>query len=321
MDQFRAFSQQLNPLAAKLNKQFGQVKQFAQEKMGTAEDLTELPQEYKDLEKRVDAVRAMHTNLLRVTRTYQTQSYDYPAQLQETLGEFGRTVTDRIQQVALSPADKAATEAAALEGDKRDGTGSTSSSTAGSSSAAAAAAAAPPKTLAHALSRASMSGAEQLGLEEPMGSALFKYATVQEKIGDFRLKQDAEISAKFVGPFSTTLNTQIGFAMKARKNVANARLSLDSAKAQYRTAKPERAEAHRVEVEQAEDLFVAALEEATTLMKAVLESPEPLRNLADMVAAQAQFYKEAYEILSEVAPEIDELQVTQEALYRNSRSE
>ncbi|KAG0222008.1 hypothetical protein BGW42_007760 [Actinomortierella wolfii] len=304
MDQIRAFSQQLNPLAAKLNKQFGQVKQFAQEKMGTAEDITELPQEYKDLEKRVDAVRAMHTNLLRVTRTYQTQSYDYPAQLQETLGEFGRTVTDRIQQVALSPADRAATEAAALEGDKKDPT-----------------AAAPPKTLSHALARASMSGAEQIGLEEPMGSALFKYATVQEKIGDFRLKMDAEISTKFVQPFSTTLNTQIGFAMKARKNVANARLALDSAKAQYRTAKPEKAEAHRVEVEQAEDLFVAAVEEATTLMKAVLESPEPLRNLADMVAAQAQFYKEAYEILSEVAPEIDELQVTQEALYRNSRSE
>ncbi|KAF9973784.1 hypothetical protein BGZ73_002972 [Actinomortierella ambigua] len=317
MDQFRALSQQLNPLAAKLNKQFGQVKQFAQEKMGTAEDLTELPQEYKDLEKRVDALRAMHTNLLRVTRTYQTQSYDYPAQLQETIGEFGRTVTDRIQQVALSPADRAAIEAAALEGDKKDGAAGGASS----SSSAAAAPTAPPKTLSHALSRASMSGAEQMGLEEPMGSALFKYATVQEKIGDFRLKQDHEISTKFVQPFSTTLNTQIGFAMKARKNVANARLALDSAKAQYRTAKPEKAEAHRVEVEQAEDLFVAAVEEATTLMKAVLESPEPLRNLADMVAAQAQFYKEAYEILSEVAPEIDELQVTQEALYRNSRSE
>ena len=27
MDQFKAFSQQLNPLAAKLGKQFGQVKQ------------------------------------------------------------------------------------------------------------------------------------------------------------------------------------------------------------------------------------------------------------------------------------------------------
>ncbi|KAG9066542.1 hypothetical protein KI688_012450 [Linnemannia hyalina] len=300
MDQFKAFSSQLNPLAAKLGKQFGQVKQFAQEKMGTAEDITELPQEYKDLEKRVDALRNMHNGLLRVTRTYQNSSYDYPAQLQETLGEFGRTVTDKIQAVALSPAEKAASEAAALEERKE---------------------AAPPKTLAHALSRASFEGSEQLGLEEPMGSALFKFATVQEKIGDFRLKMDNEISTKFVAPFGTTLNTQIGFAMKARRNVQNARLSLDSAKAQYKFARPERSEASRVEVEQAEDLFVAAVEEATTLMKTVLENPEPLRNLADLVAAQLAFYKEAQEILADVAPEIDELSVTQEALYRNSRSE
>ncbi|KAG0266754.1 hypothetical protein BG011_001213 [Mortierella polycephala] len=300
MDQFKAFSQQLNPLAAKLGKQFGQVKQFAQEKMGTAEDITELPQEYKDLEKRVDALRNMHTSLLRVTRTYQNSTYDYPAQLQETLGDFGRTVTDRIQQVALSPAEKAASEAAALEERKE---------------------VAPPKTLAHALSRASFEGSEQLGLEEPMGSALFKFATVQEKIGDFRLKMDNEISTKFVLPFGTTLNTQIGFAMKARRNVQNARLSLDSAKAQYKTTRPERSEASRIEVEQAEDIFVAAVEEATTLMKTVLENPEPLRNLADLVAAQLSFYKEAQEILADVAPEIDELSVTQEALYRNSRSE
>ncbi|ORZ27773.1 BAR domain-containing family protein [Lobosporangium transversale] len=300
MDQFKAFSQQLNPLAAKLGKQLGQVKQFAQEKMGTAEDITELPQEYKDLEKRVDALRTMHTHLLRVTRTYQNPSYDYPAQLQETLGEFGRTVTDRIQQVALSPAEKAASEAAALEERKE---------------------AAPPKTLAHALSRASFEGSELIGLEEPMGSALFKFATVQEKIGEFRLKMDQEITTKFVQPFGTTLNTQLGFAMKARRNVQNARLALDTAKAQYKTARPEKSEASRIEVEQAEDLFVAAVEEATTLMKTVLENPEPLRNLADLVAAQLNFYKEAQEILADVAPEIDELSVTQEALYRNSRSE
>ncbi|KAF9318236.1 hypothetical protein BG000_009938 [Podila horticola] len=300
MDQFKAFSSQLNPLAAKLGKQFGQVKQFAQEKMGTAEDITELPQEYKDLEKRVDALRNTHTNLLRITRTYSTSTYDYPAQLQETLGEFGRTVTDKIQSVALSPAEKAASEAAALE-ERKEAT--------------------PPKTLPHALSRASYQGAEAIGLEEPFGVALSKYAAVQEKIGDRRLAMDQEITTKFVQPFGTTLNTQIGFAMKARKNVQNARLALDSAKAAYRTTRPERSEASRVEVEQAEDLFVAALEEATTLMKTVLETPEPLRNLADMVAAQLAFFKEAQELLAEVSPEIDELHVTQEALFRNSRAE
>ncbi|KAF9419063.1 hypothetical protein BGZ94_009531 [Podila epigama] len=285
MESFKAFSQQLNPLAAKLNKQFSQAKQFAQEKMGTAEDVTELPQEYKDLEKRFDAVRNMHTNLLRITKTYQTQTYDYPAQLQETLGEFGRSVSDRISQATLSPAERAAAEAAALEDPHRREN-------------------APPKTLSHALSRACIQSAEEVGLEEPIGSALFKYATVQEKIGDMRLVMDKEISDKFVTPFSTTMHVQIQDALKARKNVYNTRLALDTAKTQYRNTRPEHAEAAKLEVEQAEDLF-----------------PEPLRNLADMVAAQLAFYKDAFEILNDVAPEIDSLQVTQEAVYRNSRSE
>ncbi|CAJ0746604.1 11583_t:CDS:1, partial [Entrophospora sp. SA101] len=43
--------------------------------------------------------------------------------------------------------------------------------------------------------------------------------------------------------------------------------------------------------------------------------PEPLLNLSDLVNAQLAFHKEAYEILRELAPEIDDIHVTQEALY------
>lgn len=44
----------------------------------------------------------------------------------------------------------------------------------------------------------------------------------------------------------------------------------------------------------------------------VLDTPEPLRNLAELVAAQLEFHKKAYEILSDLGPEIDQLQVEQE---------
>lgn len=44
----------------------------------------------------------------------------------------------------------------------------------------------------------------------------------------------------------------------------------------------------------------------------VLDTPEPLRNLADLIAAQLEFHKKAYEILSELAPIVDGLQVEQE---------
>ena len=44
----------------------------------------------------------------------------------------------------------------------------------------------------------------------------------------------------------------------------------------------------------------------------VLDTPEPLRNLAELVAAQAEYHKKAYEILNELQPIIEGLQVEQE---------
>lgn len=44
----------------------------------------------------------------------------------------------------------------------------------------------------------------------------------------------------------------------------------------------------------------------------VLDTPEPLRNLAELIAAQIEFHKKAYEILSELGPVVDQLQVEQE---------
>ncbi|KAL1919801.1 uncharacterized protein VTP21DRAFT_1732 [Calcarisporiella thermophila] len=301
MDQLANFGQKLNPLAQRLNRGFGQFRQYAQEKMGTIEDVTELPQDYKELEKRVDALRNIHQGLLRVTRTYTTRSYDYPAQLQESLVEMSRTVGDHLQLLTLSPAERAEFEGAQAHKAQLEKQA--------------------PKTLAHALSRACTQGAEQVGAEEPLGAALFKCAAIQEKVGDARLRMDDEITAKFVQPFNTTLNTLLARAMKARRNVQSQRLNLDAIRAKHRSVRPERAEAAQVEIEQAEDQFVAAVEEATTLMKAALDSPEPLRNLSDFVAAQLAYFKEATELLTNLAPELDEIQVTQEAIYRNSRNE
>jgi hypothetical protein len=50
----------------------------------------------------------------------------------------------------------------------------------------------------------------------------------------------------------------------------------------------------------------------TTNDRQVLDTPEPLRNLADLIAAQLEYHKKAYEILSELAPVVDGLQVEQE---------
>ncbi len=79
---------------------------------------------------------------------------------------------------------------------------------------------------------------------------------------------------------------------------------------------------------QAEDEFVAAVDEAMGKMKLVVENGEGLRALADLVAIQQQYHKvysnyilicqAAAEALAELSPELDELVVTNEALYSPS---
>lgn len=172
------------------------------------------------------------------------------------------------------------------------------------------------KTLSHALSRAALSGSQALGSpNEPLAEGLAKFAAAEAKIGDARLAQDALISSRFNSAFSATLNTSLQSASKARRQVHNARLTLDAAKNAAHSAKPERQVAAQVELEQAEDDFVAATEEAVAVMKNLLDTPEPLRNLSDLVAAQLAYHKAAVEVLNAVLPDIEDLQIEQKTKY------
>ena len=103
-----------------------------------------------------------------------------------------------------------------------------------------------------------------------------------------------------------------------------------------KNANPQKQEAARIEVENAEDDLVQKTEVAITLMKTVLENvshehlgiavtfaeltshpqPEPLKNLNELAKAQLMFYATAAEALSTVQGEIEELSVAAEGEYR-----
>ncbi|PHH68714.1 hypothetical protein CDD80_7332 [Ophiocordyceps camponoti-rufipedis] len=149
-----------------------------------------------------------------------------------------------------------------------------------------------------------------------------------ERVGEARLVQDSQIQSRFLAGWSTTLNTNLSFAARARKNVEKARLNLDTTKTQakgasfklggqsFRASQLEEQELSpeaQEEIEKAEDDFVTQTEEA------VLDSPEPLQNLVELVAAQVEYHKKAYEVMSDLAPIISALQTNQEATYRKGR--
>ncbi|KAL4797027.1 BAR domain-containing family protein [Aspergillus venezuelensis] len=298
MDKFQAFgknfSANFSPFAAR-------TQQLIREQLGQVEDKTQLPDEYIELEKRVDALKAVHQKLLQVTSQYSNEAYDYPPNIRESFNDLGRTINEKV--ALLSQASTPAEAQAALT--------------------APPAAKPQPKTFSHAIARASLAGSQDLASisagEDPLANALEKYALASEKVGEARLAQDAQIQSRFLAGWNTTLNTNLMFATKARRNVENARLMLDSVKAKHGSDPENLTEEARQEIEQAEDEFVGQTEEAVSVMKNVLDTPEPLRNLADLIAAQLEYHKRSYEILSELAPVVDSLQVEQEASYRKSR--
>ncbi|EAS29431.3 BAR domain-containing protein [Coccidioides immitis RS] len=303
MDKVQAFgknfSATFSPFAAR-------TQQFVKEQLGQAEDKTQLPDDYTELEKRVDALKSVHQKLLQVTSQYSNEAYDYPPNIRESFNDLGRTISEKVQLLshATSPAEAQAALTAPPSAKPQ------------------------PKTFSHAIARAALAGSQMLSqahtdaAEDPLAVGLEKFALASEKVGEARLTQDAQIQSRFLAGWNTTLNTNLMFATKARRNVENSRLMLDSVKASKGASRGDidnLTEEARSEIEQAEDEFVGQTEEAVGVMKNVLDTPEPLRNLADLVAAQLEYHKKAYEILSELAPVIDGLQVEQEANYRKSR--
>ncbi|TFK71386.1 hypothetical protein BDN72DRAFT_793887 [Pluteus cervinus] len=294
---------QVTQAGTRLSKGFNSSVQATRERLGQVapDEITELPQEYKDLEARVDALRGAHLSLLKITKVYEAETYDYPTQIQESLSEISTSIGYNITSFAATN----------LKGTNLPVPTSPPE---------------PPvhqhKTLPHALVRSAGSAAQELhaaGEQDRLGRALALYASGWEKIAEARLEQDSTIQQGFLQPWQTTLNTSLAVAMKARQAVRVSRLELDAAKQSLKNASAARQEQARLEVENAEDDLVQKTEVAITLMKTVLENPEPIKNLNELAKAQLTFFSNATEALSTFQGEIEELSVAAEGEYRKSR--
>ncbi|KAJ3303145.1 hypothetical protein HDV03_004133 [Kappamyces sp. JEL0829] len=288
---FSSFTASLKPLGSEISKSVTQASQFAKEKIqGGSADATELPVEYRQLEEKVDRIKLVHELFLKVAKNYITPAYDYEPPALDKMADF-----------ATSIGSNAASLAERLSGTQLGGSKVTQQEV--------------PPSLSHAFAKAAFQSAELVGLEEPFGAALKKFAVTQEKMGGFRLQQDQDAAAKFYYPFLKAMDGRIGESTKSRRNVLSTRLTYDSCRSRLKTAAPSRAEAVRAEMVQAEDEFVAAVDESMGKMKLVVENGDAIRCLSDLVAIQLQYHKAAFEALSELSPELDELVVTNEALY------
>ncbi|KAF4584257.1 Protein GVP36 [Ophiocordyceps camponoti-floridani] len=264
---FKTFSKNISSLGAQLTPFASRTLQFTKEQLlGQVDGKTQLPSDYIDLEKKVDALKQAHQKIFAVTSHYSNESYDYPPNIKETFQDLGRTVSEKVS--LLSAAASTAEAQAVL--------------------IAPPSANPQPKTFNHAIARASLSSSQLLHQnhtgagENPLAAALEKYALAMERVGaSFKLGGQAYRASQL----------------------------------EEQELSPEAQEA----IEKAEDDFVTQTEEAVGVMKNVLDSPEPLQNLVELVAAQVEYYKKAYEVMNDLAPIISVLQTNQEATYRKGR--
>ncbi|KAH9979566.1 BAR domain-containing family protein [Lactifluus volemus] len=294
----------LGQSATRFAKGFNSSVQATKERLGqvASDEITELPQEYKDLEAQVEALRTAHQALLKVTKAFESETYDYPSQIQESVAELGINFTRGVTNFAANNLK-------------------------GTNLPAPSPAEAPVpqhKTLPHALSRAAHTASSSLrqapgAKDDRLGLALAEYGGAWDKISQARVQHDDAVARSFLVPWQQTLQTSINVAVKARQAVRVSRLELDAAKQTLKNASPSRQEHARLEVENAEDDLVQKTEVAITLMKAVLDNPEPIKNLNELLRAQLRFYTYAAEALSSVQGEIEELSVAAEGDYRKSR--
>ncbi|KAJ6616950.1 BAR domain-containing family protein [Mycena sp. CBHHK59/15] len=255
-------------LQASLNKGLSTGMQATKERLGRVapDEITELPQEYKDLEARVDALRAAHLALLKITKVYESEAYDYPSHVQESLAELSTSLLARAKSTTASA-------------------GSSASAPEPKTPAPAPA----HKTLPHALARAAASAGDALAPQEVgLHAALSAYAVGMEKVADARVNQDAAIRLNHLHPWQATLTTALAVALKARAAVRTSRLELDGAKQRLKNAGPAKQEHARLEVENAEDDLVQKTEVAIALMEKVLKNPEPIKHLNELAKAQVR---------------------------------
>ncbi|KAI0219045.1 BAR domain-containing protein, partial [Massospora cicadina] len=129
----------------RVSKGFTQAVQWSEEKLGTAVDVTELPSDYLELERKVDAISHLHQQLNKVSKGYTAQFGD--TVLTESLQNFSKSISSTFQS------------ATSVMGSKDSNTASSATSPQSNEPAS-------PKTAYNAYAKTAFEGAGVVGVED-----------------------------------------------------------------------------------------------------------------------------------------------------------
>lgn len=298
---FNNFTKEFKSLTDKILTEFNtevlplahRTTRLVQERIGkvNSEDISQLPAEYTALADKCNMLEGLYKKVLKITNSYETETYDYPLNLQESLGDWGKGITDRVEALTKATSTKEA-QAALVDphaGEYR-----------------------PPKTFYHALSRATdpkiLGEVDGSNNDDVLRKGLEIYSTNINKIANARIGQDQLIKTKFNLPLTTTLRSLISQSNNIQRKVEQKRIDYDLARVNLgNCTNPAKEPQFRVVMENAEDEFANTVEDAINIMQNVLENAKPLHEFLELIKAQLAYHKLASELLGGMVGEFESL--------------
>lgn len=281
-----------------LTPYFKRTTRSLQERFGGIEDISELPKEYIELERKVDALRVFYKKTLSITQQYEIESYDYPPNLKESIFDVTKTVTEKFH--GLSQATTTAEAEAVLTSSSEEKH--------------------YPKTFAHSFSKVCAGNRETLisaNVSSSLVDALIQVSEMQFKVGDERLEQDKLIITQVNGKLAQLLNTQFKQTDSLRSKVEDSRLNFDYLRSEIKAATKgddtvEIPEPLNQKLEESEDDLVNATELAVESMKKLISPVESINVLKVLTRIQLNYHQNVAAELSTLAEKLDGLPVEDE---------
>lgn len=276
-----AVSQKTQELSTNIPNLTQSTQRFVQERLGQVTDISQMPQEYLELERKVDTIKLIYENFLHVTSIYENESYDYPKYVTESVNDFSKVVAHKVQELSHASSASEAQNILINPGPAKE-----------------------PRTLNNALSKVSLISSEYLNHigdhdEAQIASVLLKYSDLEAKVAQARLQQDTLVQTKFNKQLRDNLEYNFKKAQKARKEVEYKRLQYDVARSNLAQAKPEKEASLRVQMETLEDQFAQATEDATIVMQEVLSSVNFSQEIKELANAQLAYHQNSAKLIEQ----------------------
>ncbi|EGW35258.1 uncharacterized protein SPAPADRAFT_58470 [Spathaspora passalidarum NRRL Y-27907] len=300
------FRESIQPFTAKTGQLIqDQLKQVQQLASNTTDDVevSELPEEYLQLETNCDLLLKLYTDLIQYTDdTYGKISYDYPP---------GSSAINKIKDANVSGVisnkfNQLKNVSSPQELEKILFSSSQEPTNEGSVTIQPTS---PDlvKTLYGQLSSLALKHSEELkSSENPLSFALLQVSTTYHEIGVARLDQDKKIMAGVNAELARILNEQFIKVNELRKQVYSTRSEFDLLRAKYEE------DPENEDLIAKEDELVSATESAVLEMKKFLKPSKNIDLLKVFISAQKEFFELNAKKLGELLSNLSKIPINGE---------